>query len=416
MVEARLVDTTRETMSPEMSPRSEKLGAIAALALAAASTGVIVPALRALVEQTGHGSREAGVFMAAHVVGGAAGAALGTRALRIAGSARRLAIAGLAASVLVTLAMALAPTLELRLGLRLVDGACHLLAITALVAAGTSGSPELRARRAVTMGLSIVLGVASGLGIGALIKAPVVALVASAGLSALAILPTALAVAATPPSPVERTTGAHVRAPLAPGLLAFCERFCFGSMTVAMAFLASSARVGMVLGLFMTSSVVAMGGAWATARALGPRRLAVRSSLGFTAALAVAIVVDVLASPLRAALWAIVGGAAAGALYASALVLATRSPAVEDRTRGMATVHAAGSAGHALGALVAGTLAFALPGMLIIAVPSIAVISVAAIGVWLTVPDAARDCPVIGESSAALPTAIAHDKRAPSQG
>jgi hypothetical protein len=69
----------------------------------------------------------------------------------------------------------------------------------------------------------------------------------------------------------------------------------------------------------------------------------------------------------------------------------------------MATVQAAGSAGHALGALSAGTLAFALPGMLVIAVPGVAVIAAAAIGVWFLVPDAARDCPVIGGLDASEP-------------
>jgi len=34
--------------------------------------------------------------------------------------------------------------------------------------------------------------------------------------------------------------------------------------------------------------------------------------------------------------------------------------------------------------------------MLVIAVPGVAIIATAALGVWLTVPDAAKDCPVIG--------------------
>jgi hypothetical protein len=73
----------------------------------------------------------------------------------------------------------------------------------------------------------------------------------------------------------------------------------------------------------------------------------------------------------------------------------------------MATVHAAGSAGHALGALSAGTLAFALPGMLVIAVPGVAIIAAAAVGVWLTVPQAASDCPVIGALDAAASAPVA---------
>src|SRR5678816_1372617 len=81
-------------------------GATIALLCAAASTGVIIPALRALVEQTGHGRVAAGIFSAAHVLGGVVGAALGVRALRRAGSARWLAAAALIASIAVTLAMA----------------------------------------------------------------------------------------------------------------------------------------------------------------------------------------------------------------------------------------------------------------------------------------------------------------------
>ncbi|HET9626438.1 MAG TPA: hypothetical protein VFP84_33985, partial [Kofleriaceae bacterium] len=93
---------------------------------------------------------------------------------------------------------------------------------------------------------------------------------------------------------------------------------------------------------------------------------------------------------------AISGGAAAGALYASALVLAARAAGLADRVRDMATVQAAGSAGHAFGALVAGVAVELLPGTLAIAVPGVGIIAAAAVGVWLTVPEAARECPVIG--------------------
>jgi hypothetical protein len=385
-------------------PISPRTGTIAALALAAASTGVVVPALRALVEHSGHGQIAAGVFMAAHVIGGVAGAACGTRALRRAGSARALAVAGLVASVAVTLAMAAIDSFAIRVGLRFADGACHLLAITALVAAGTAGPAASRAGRAVTLGLAIVLGVAGGLGIGAALGQPAAVLIVAALLTGSAVVPV-VAWVSREPAPAARPAPPAAppdrRAPLAPGMLAFCERFSFGSMTVAMAFLLpSAARVGLVLGVFMVASVAAMILAWRRAHAWEPRKLAVRSALGFTLALALAAGIDVLASPGLAAIWAIGTGAAAGALYASALVLATRSANLEDRARGMATVHAAGSAGHALGALSAGTLAVALPGMLVIAVPGIAIIAAAAFGVWRTVPDAVRDCPVIGELTA----------------
>src|SRR5215470_2711620 len=184
--------------------RIPRLGATIAVLCAAASTGVIIPVLRSLVEQTGHGSFAAGVFTAAHVLGGVVGAALGGRALRRAGSARRLAAAALIASVAVTLAMAPVASLELRIALRFLDGGCHLLAITALVATATGGDPDQRARRAVIMGLAIVLGVP-----------------------------------AERPAPAAPRR-ARDRGPIAPGMLAFCERFSFGSMTVAVPFLATS--------------------------------------------------------------------------------------------------------------------------------------------------------------------------------
>jgi len=387
--------------------RIPRLGATIALLCAAASTGVIIPVLRSLVEQTGHGSLAAGVFTAAHVLGGVVGAALGGRALRRAGSARRLAAAALVASVAVTLAMAPVASLELRIALRFLDGGCHLLAITALVATATGGDPDQRAQRAVIMGLAIVLGVAGGLGIGTQFVQPAATLAMAAAMSAAALIAVLIGVAGERPAPPPAHR-ARDRGPIAPGMLAFCERFSFGSMTVAMSFLAAPERVGLVLGVFLVASVIALAAAWRFAPALGPRKLAVRSSLAFTAALAVSAAIDMSGSRALAVLWAIGAGTAAGSLYASALVLATRSADLAGRARGMATVHAAGSAGHALGALSAGALAFALPGMLVIAAPGVAIIVVAVIGVWLTVPDAVNDCPVIGgldaSPSAAPPT------------
>src|SRR5262249_59198824 len=118
---------------------------MSALALAAASTGVIVPALRLLAERTGNGQTAVGVFMASHVLGGVLGAAFGRRALRRAGSARALAAGSLVASIAATLAMAALDSLELRIALRFVASARHLLAITAVGAAPTSGDAAPRA-------------------------------------------------------------------------------------------------------------------------------------------------------------------------------------------------------------------------------------------------------------------------------
>jgi MFS family permease len=366
-----------------MRPRLGVTGSIP-LALAAASTGVVVPALKQLVEQTGHGSTAAGMFMAAHVLGGAVGAACGARALRRAGSARTLAAAGLAASVVVTLAMAALSSLEARIALRFLDGACHLLALTALIAALTGGDPVRRARRAVTMGLTIVLGVASGLGIGALLAHPERSLVVSALLSGTALVVVLAFVAAErPPAEVRRS---RERGPIAPGLLAFGDRFVFGTLTVAMPFLGSPRRVGIVLGTFMIASIASLPLARRFAVTWGPRRLAVRSGVAFALVLAVAAA-DVFAALPAAVVWATVSGAAAGAVYASALVLAARSTELEDRMRDMAALHAAGGAGFALGNLCAGVLLARISGPLAVAIPCAAIVALATLGVRVTVPE-----------------------------
>ena len=372
-----------------------KIGATVAVALAAASTGVVIPWLRVLVEHAGRGPLSASVFVDAHVVGGVVGAALGARALRIARSTRSLAVAALVVSVAATLAIAVIDSFALRVGLRGLDGVCHVLAITALVAGATSGDPELRARRAVVMGVAIVLGVAGGFGLGGALPDPEVALLVAAILSGATLITVLAQVAAEPTSAAAapRTPG---RRPIAPGLLAFGERFVFGTLSIAGPFRAHPARVGLVIGVAMAASVVTMPFARRCARAWGARRLAVRSTLAFAATLAAAPVVDVFASSGRAVGWAIACGVSAGALYTTALVLVARSAALEDRARDMATVHAGGNTGFALGVLCAGALVTVLPGMLVVTVPGVAIIAAATLAVWLTVPTAARDCPVIG--------------------
>lgn len=370
-----------------------RIASTAALALAAASTGVIIPTAPALVGD----SSAVGLFNAAHVVGGVLGAALGARALRRTGSARSLAIAALTTSVILILAIALASSLELRIGLRLADGGCHLLAITALIATATSGDATSRARRAVAMGVAIVLGIAAGLGLGgvighlrakdasALLGHPEAAVIVAAVLSAAALV-IVLARVADEPSPIAATKRSTARGPIAPAVLAFGERFIFGTLAVATPFLAPAARVGMVLGIFMVASVIALPVARRYALTWGPRRLAVRSAAVFVLGLLPCAFIDVFASIGIALAWAIVCGGAAGALYAAALVFAARSSVVEERVRDMAALHAAGDAGHAVGALCAGVLHPLLPGALVIALPAAPILMIAALAVWVSAP------------------------------
>jgi MFS family permease len=127
----------------------------------------------------------------------------------------------------------------------------------------------------------------------------------------------------------------------------------------------------------------------------GVRRVALRSAFALAVALALTGVIDVFSSVAIALAWAPLTGAAAGALYACALVLVARSAALEDRLRDMGSVHAGGSAGFAAGALCAGTLAQLLPGTLVIAVPSAAMMAAALVGLAIAIPPPGRDAPVV---------------------
>src|SRR5262245_57967142 len=143
-------------------------------------------------------------------------------------------------------------------------------------------------------------------------------------------------------------TGPRLRGPVAPGLLAFGERFVFGILTVASPYLTSRARVGAVLGVFLVASVAALPLARRSAAVWGARRLAVRSTAAFALALVLASGTNVFASLPVALVWAVACGSAAGSLYASALVLVARSAELEHRLRDMAALHAAGNTGYAL--------------------------------------------------------------------
>jgi MFS family permease len=241
----------------------------------------------------------------------------------------------------------------------------------------------------VMMGLSIVLGVASGIGIGSLLANAELAFVVAAALSGVAMVVVLLHLA---PDAAQGAipTRARGRGPLAPGLVAFGERFVFGMLSAAIPFLVPPYRVAVVIVPLMVASVIALPFARRYATAWGPRRLALNSAFVLAVTLALTGVVDVFSSWPRALLWAPVPGAAAGALYACALVLVARSAALEDRLRDMGSVHACGSAGFATGALCAGALASSLPGALIIAIPSAAMMLATLVGVWIAIPPPAR--------------------------
>ena len=136
---------------------------------------------------------------------------------------------------------------------------------------------------------------------------PAAALVVAALLSGASLIVVLLHIAPEPGPPVLRTRS-RGRGPLAPGLLAFGERFLFGMLTVATPFLAPQSRVALMLGVFMLASVAALPFARRYAMTWGARRLAVRSTFALALALGFTGVVDVFSSSALALAWAPVAG------------------------------------------------------------------------------------------------------------
>jgi hypothetical protein len=103
-----------------------------------------------------------------------------------------------------------------------------------------------------------------------------------------------------------------------------------------------------------------------------------------TAMLAILLVLAAAPGVLDGApaiVWAFLGGSAAGALYAAVLALVASHAEVTDRLGAMAAVHAAGNAGHATGAIVAGGLLHAAPPTVAVAIAGLVL---AALGAALT--------------------------------
>lgn len=344
---------------PTEGPPSLPIGRVAAvLLLACATTGVVIPSLRPLVEEVfGLGATAAGFFVAVHVAGTIAGARLWPLLLRRSEAGgrlhlRRLLGGSLLASAVMSGAMALTPWFPLLFALRFGEGIAHVGAVMLLMGLGTRGNGEGRTRDAAMLGTCLVLGVAAGMGVGAALASsgPATAFLAAA-LLALAALALArplgertFAVAPRSPdlvpSPASRT----------PPMLVLAERLAIGALTVWVPFHLEPRTSGALLGTLMTASVLGMPLARMLARRLRPGRTTLLGVGTFAAALISGGEAQGLTAPGLS--WAIAGGLGAGILFAGALMLVATQSDPALRTRGMGLVHAFGSVGFLLGSLV----------------------------------------------------------------
>ena len=325
--------------------------------LAAAGTTTAVPSLKDLVAAQGGGEGAAALFVAAHVIGQVLGAIAVRRGLaaRDELAARRMVVGGLVASAALTAVMALAvherSGLAPVLALRAADGTAHVAVVMGLLGI-SRGERRLR-----WLGALLVIGVAVGLlGGSALTRyAPAVAVGAAALLAAVAVPLALIAVPARVPR--EPRPRGPSEAPATSVISVGAMRFSFGVMTAALSFLPASHDwlLGATFGTMMLASIATLPlVAWLAHRA-GWAVVARGSALLLAGSLA-AIAVPGLIGSYAGFGWAPVAGLGAAGIYAAALAAIA---AIEDparRTGAVGVVHAAGSAGHAAGALLAGAV------------------------------------------------------------
>ena len=354
--------------------------------LAAAGTTTAVPSLKPLVAALGGGEVAGSLFVAAHVIGQVIGAFAVRRflAAREELEARRMVVGALGASVALTAAMALVAHerwgLAPLIALRVADGIAHVAVVMGVLGA-SHGERRLR-----WLGALLVVGVAAGLGIGAALAGRALAL----PIAAAAVLAAIAAPLAARAVPVRVRREARVEgpaaAPAASVISVGAMRFSFGAMTAGLPFLAASSRqeslIGGTLGTMMLASVAALPLVAAAAHRVGWGPVARVSALVLCAGLAAIAAPGLMGTPWGFA-WAPPAGIAAAGIYAAALAAVAAIPDAAARARAVGVVHAAGSAGHAAGALAFGAVGSALaPGA---AVALLGAAAVAIAGILLVV-------------------------------
>jgi hypothetical protein len=325
--------------------------------LAAAGTTTAVPSLRPLVESLGGGAGAGALFVSAHVIGQVLGAFSVRRGLAAAGelAARRMVVGGLVASAALTAVMALVVHerwgLAPLIALRAADGAAHVAVVMGLLGI-SRGERRLR-----WLGALLVVGVALGLfgGAGLTRYAPAVAVGAAALLAALAV---PLALVAVPARvPREARPRGPAEAPATSVISVGAMRFSFGVLTAGLPFLAGGDdwRVGATFGTMMLASIATLPVVAGLAHRAGWDLVARGSALLLAACLA-AIAVPGLIGSYAGFGWAPIAGIGAAGIYAAALAALAAIDDAGRRTGAVGVVHAAGSAGHAAGALIAGAV------------------------------------------------------------
>ncbi|MCR9243411.1 MAG: MFS transporter [bacterium] len=326
-----------------------------------------VPVLRGLViERFGVDDSLATLFMVANMLGALLAAPIAGLWVDRSGRRRRLCILALLCDAVAMQALAHPLDYGVVLALRVVEGSCHIIALTMLMSLVADSAGERRGRALGSLGVGLTLGVATGAAIGGIIgkNEPLVTIHAASGLLLLATL--AAAWLLPPDITPEKRPGWRevlvafrdsptVRTPL---LLAFIDRFTVGFFTTGFPLLLAGVHgvdrptIGMLLAAFLYPFGLLSYPFGRLAERWSRRRLVGFGSLIYGLGV---ISIGTLSPATMWFVMPLLGIGSAVMFVPTLLWLLERSPGI-GRSTAMASFHAAGSLGFLLGPLACGFL------------------------------------------------------------
>ncbi len=352
---------------PSRAARAQFLLGITIIFVTATPDAMVVPVLRDLViERYGAPISAAHLFMTINLLGALAAVMLMRTLQRRASHARVVRIAALSNAALLAL-MALPIGLLPTLAVRFLEGAADLVVYAFVFSSLARSAPAPgKGARMGAAGCALMLGVAGGLAIGALIAQPWPPNVLLAGAAACAIGALLASGVRTPPGDAapaytqareQQTARRTTLTPILP--MMFADRAASGLLvTTVPLYLAarglSPHAAGGMIGLAMLLMALGACPAGRLADRVNPLRLRLYASIIYAACLASIVLTPPLTTILTPAL---AGTGLAGAvLFTSSLTLVART---ETGAPGMGALHAAGNLGFFVGPTAAG-LALAL--------------------------------------------------------
>lgn len=324
-----------------------------------------VPVLRPLVlERYDLGVAEASLFMSVNMAGALIAAPLAGLIADRFGRRRLMATAALVLDALCMAALAFAPDYASALGLRTLEGAAHIVALSMVLALASDAAGAHRGKTMGVLGAGLTLGVAMGATIGGSIgkKDPVATLECAAAILFVAALMAWRALPQDTPAvkrPGMREIAAAVAADrvlVLPLVCAFVDRFTVGFFTTGFPFYLAGVHdvsrpvIGQLLGAFLFPFALL---SWPCGRYAERHSPLLLVALGSAVYGLGAMTVGFLPP---AWLWLLMPilGLGSAVMFVPNLLMTTQAAPATGRSTAVAAFNAAGSLGFLLGPIVCG--------------------------------------------------------------